>query len=205
MRWKLFRKAFPWSKDERKELPEVNIEGKLTRIREKRVEDIPDEYAWRVDEELSRLDATRPLTMSYDDFLKYSKEEMQFPNFRSKRLAVETIEGVHIGNVMYYDLNMRNAETELGIMIGNKEYWGKGYGTDIVKTLLKHLFEDLKLERVYLHTLAWNYRAQSSFSKSGFREIRAVRRGGQDFLLMEVNRNSWEEEATCVSQFNGVK
>ena len=196
MRWKLFRKAFPWSKDERKELPEVNIEGKLIRIREKRVEDIPDEYAWRVDEELSRLDATRPLTMSYDDFLKYSKEEMQFPNFRSKRLAVETIEGVHIGNVMYYDLNMRNAETELGIMIGNKEYWGKGYGTDIVKTLLKHLFEDLKLERVYRHTLAWNYRAQSSFSKSGFREIRAVRRGGQDFLLMEVNRNSWEEEAT---------
>ena len=196
MRWKLFRKAFPWSKDDRKELPEVNIEGKLIRIREKRVEDIPDEYAWRVDEELSRLDATRPLTMSYDDFLKYSKEEMQFPNFRSKRLAVETIEGVHIGNVMYYDLNMRNAETELGIMIGNKEYWGKGYGTDIVKTLLKHLFEDLKLERVYLHTLAWNYRAQSSFSKSGFREIRAVRRGGQDFLLMEVNRNSWEEEAT---------
>ena len=196
MRWKLFRKAFPWSKDERKELPEVNIEGKLIRIREKRVEDIPDEYAWRVDEELSRLDATRPLTMSYDDFLKYSKEEMQFTNFRSKRLAVETIEGVHIGNVMYYDLNMRNAETELGIMIGNKEYWGKGYGTDIVKTLLKHLFEDLKLERVYLHTLAWNYRAQSSFSKSGFREIRAVRRGGQDFLLMEVNRNSWEEEAT---------
>ena len=196
MRWKLFRKAFPWSKDERKELPEVNIEGKLIRIREKRVEDIPDEYAWRVDEELSRLDATRPLTMSYDDFLKYSKEEMQFPNFRSKRLAVETIEGVHIGNVMYYDLNMRNAETELGIMIGNKEYWGKGYGTDIVKTLLKHLFEDLKLERVYLHTLAWNYRAQSSFSKSGFREIRAVRRGGQDFLLMEVYRNSWEEGAT---------
>ena len=192
----MFRKAFPWSKDERKELPEVNIEGKLIRIREKRVEDIPDEYAWRVDEELSRLDATRPLTMSYDDFLKYSKEEMQFPNFRSKRLAVETIEGVHIGNVMYYDLNMRNAETELGIMIGNKEYWGKGYGTDIVKTLLKHLFEDLKLERVYLHTLAWNYRAQSSFSKSGFREIRAVRRGGQDFLLMEVNRNSWEEQAT---------
>ena len=196
MRWKLFRKAFPWSKDERKELPEVNIEGKLIRIREKRVEDIPDEYAWRVDEELSRLDATRPLTMSYDDFLRYSKEEMQFPNFRSKRLAVETIEGVHIGNVMYYDLNMRNAETELGIMIGNKEYWGKGYGTDIVKTLLKHLFEDLKLERVYLHTLAWNYRAQSSFSKSGFREIRAVRRGGQEFLLMEVYRNSWEEAAS---------
>ena len=196
MRWQLFRKAFPWSRDEQKELPDVNIEGKLIRIREKRVEDIPDEYDWRVDEELSRLDATRPLTMSYDDFLKYAKEEMQFPNFRSKRLAVETIDGIHIGNVMYYDLNMRNAETELGIMIGNKEYWGKGYGTDIVKTLLRYLFDDLKLEKVYLHTLAWNYRAQSSFSKAGFSEMRSVRRGGQDFLLMQVNRNDWSGEVT---------
>ena len=63
------------------------------RIREKRVEDIRNEYSWRVDPELSRLDATRPMTMSYEDFFRYSKEEMQFLNYRSKRLAVETLGG----------------------------------------------------------------------------------------------------------------
>ena len=189
----MFRRAFPWSRDENKELPLVNEEGEKVRIREKRVEDIRNEYSWRVDPELSRLDATRPMTMSYEDFFRYSKEEMQFPNYRSKRLAVETLEGVHIGNIMYYDLNMQNRQAELGIMIGDKDYWSSGYGTDTVNTLLRHLFTTLELDRVYLHTLSWNYRAQASFAKSGFKLVRNVKRGGQDFILMEVLRSDWEE------------
>lgn len=189
----MFRRAFPWSRDENKELPLVNEEGEKVRIREKRVEDIRNEYSWRVDPELSRLDATRPMTMSYEDFFRYSKEEMQFPNYRSKRLAVETLEGVHIGNIMYYDLNMQNSQAELGIMIGDKDYWSSGYGTDTVNTLLRHLFTILELDRVYLHTLSWNYRAQASFAKSGFKLVRNVKRGGQDFILMEVLRSDWEE------------
>ena len=189
----MFRRAFPWSRDENKELPLVNEEGEKVRIREKRVEDIRNEYSWRVDPELSRLDATRPMTMSYEDFVRYSKEEMQFPNYRSKRLAVETLGGVHIGNIMYYDLNMQNSQAELGIMIGDKDYWSSGYGTDTVNTLLRHLFTTLELDRVYLHTLSWNYRAQASFAKSGFKLVRNVKRGGQDFILMEVLRSDWEE------------
>lgn len=189
----MFRKAFPWSRDENKELPLVNEEGEKVRVREKRVEDIRNEYMWRVDPELSRLDATRPMTMSYEDFFRYSKEEMQFPNYRSKRLAVETLEGVHIGNIMYYDLNMQNSQAELGIMIGDKGYWSSGYGTDTVNTLVRHLFTILELDRVYLHTLSWNYRAQASFAKSGFKLVRNVKRGGQDFILMEVLRSDWEE------------
>ena len=189
----MFRRAFPWSRDENKELPLVDEEGEKVRVREKRVEDIRNEYTWRVDPELSRLDATRPMTMSYEDFFRYSKEEMQFPNYRSKRLAVETLEGVHIGNIMYYDLNMQNSQAELGIMIGDKGYWSSGYGTDTVNTLLRHLFTILELDRVYLHTLSWNYRAQASFAKSGFKLVRNVKRGGQDFILMEVLRSDWEE------------
>ena len=189
----MFRRAFPWSRDENKELPLVNEEGEKVRVREKRVEDIQNEYSWRVDPELSRLDATKPMTMPYEDFFRYSKEEMQFPNYRSKRLAVETLEGVHIGNIMYYDLNMQNRQAELGIMIGDKDYWNSGYGTDTVNTLLRHLFTILELDRVYLHTLSWNYRAQASFAKSGFKLVRNVKRGGQDFILMEVLRSNWEE------------
>ena len=192
-RWQLFRKAFPWARDENKELPLVDEEGDKVRIREKREEDIRNEYSWRIDPELSRLDATRPMTMSYEDFFRYSREEMQFPNYRSKRLAVETLEGIHIGNIMYYDLDMRSRQAELGIMIGDKEYWSSGYGTDTVNTLLRHLFTTLELDKVYLHTLSWNYRAQASFNKSGFKSVRDVKRGGQDFILMEVLRPDWEK------------
>ena len=189
----MFRKAFPWSRDENKELPLVDEKGDKVRIREKRETDIRNEYSWRIDPELSRLDATRPMTMSYEDFFRYSREEMQFPNYRSKRLAVETLEGIHIGNIMYYDLDMRSRQAELGIMIGDKEYWSSGYGTDTVNTLLRHLFTTLELDKVYLHTLSWNYRAQASFNKSGFKSVRDVKRGGQDFILMEVLRPDWEK------------
>ena len=189
----MFRKAFPWSRDENKELPLVDEKGVKVRIREKRETDIRNEYSWRIDPELSRLDATRPMTMSYEDFFRYSREEMQFPNYRSKRLAVETLEGIHIGNIMYYDLDMRSRQAELGIMIGDKEYWSSGYGTDTVNTLLRHLFTTLELNKVYLHTLSWNYRAQASFNKSGFKSVRDVKRGGQDFILMEVLRPDWEK------------
>ena len=189
----MFRKAFPWSRDENKELPLVDEKGVKVRIREKREEDIRNEYSWRIDSELSRVDATRPMTMSYEDFFRYSREEMQFPNYRSKRLAVETLEGIHIGNIMYYDLDMRSRQAELGIMIGDKEYWSSGYGTDTVNTLLRHLFTTLELDKVYLHTLSWNYRAQASFNKSGFKSVRDVKRGGQDFILMEVLRPDWEK------------
>ena len=192
----MFKKNFSWFSNNQKELPDVDLFGDLVRIREKEIEDIADEYSWRTDEELSRLDATRPLTMSYDDFFRYSKEEMKFPNYKSKKLALDTKDNIHIGNVMYYDYSISNKQTELGIMIGNKDYWGKGYGTEAVKLMLEYLFSGLNLKRVYLHTLSWNYRAQASFIRAGFNVVRSVRRGGHDFILMEVIESDWSKSNT---------
>jgi RimJ/RimL family protein N-acetyltransferase len=184
----LFRKAFSWPKDENKELPIVDVSGDKVKLREKCIEDIADEYQWRIDPELSRLDATRPISMSYDDFAKYTQEEMRFPSYRSKRLAVDTLEGNHIGSVMYYDYDKSKKQAEIGIMIGDKSYWGQGYGTDTLTVLVSYLYSELKLDRIYLHTLSWNYRAQASFVKSGFKTVKPVKRGGQDFFLMDSLR-----------------
>jgi RimJ/RimL family protein N-acetyltransferase len=161
-------------------------------IREKRVEDAPDDYAWRTDEELARLDATRPIRMSFEDFLKFSKEELIYANRTSKRLAIDNLDGRHIGNCMFYDIDYRRARAELGIMIGDREYWDKGYGTDAVDSLLTHIFITTSLQVVYLHTLDWNHRARRSFAKSGFHEVKQVRRSGLDFVLMETDRQTWK-------------
>ena len=188
------RKAFPWLYDDSCEPVE---EGKMVAVgeqvvlREKSLTDVADDYAWRTDDELSRLDATRPITMSYDAFVRYSREEMQYTTSTSKRLAVDTHDGDHIGNCMYYDVNRRRAEAELGIMIGDRRYWGEGYGTDAVKTLLTLIFTTTDLTRVYLHTLKWNDRARQSFIKAGFRDMGDVFRSGMDFIKMEVRRDQW--------------
>jgi hypothetical protein len=107
---------------------------------------------------------------------------------------------------MYYDLDSINKEAELGIVIGDREYWSNSYGYDAVTTLLSHMFTDLQLNRVYLHTLDWNERAQRCFSKSGFNPVRTVRRMSQDFILMEVLREDWMEtaEERLAARFRGM-
>ena len=170
----------------------VFIRGKKVVLREKRVEDAPDDFAWRTDEELAKLDATRPLNMTYDDFLRYAGTEIGDPGPRSKRLAIDTLDGRHIGNFMYYDLDLRRGEAELGIMIGDRDYWGKGYGSDAMRAVQDYIFTQTTLTRVYLHTLEWNDRARRSFTKSGMREVKTVRRSGMKFVRMEMLRHEWE-------------
>ena len=194
MRFKLLRMPFPWSRRDPEPIEKINIAGQKIVLREKRISDAPDDYGWRVDEELATLDATRPLTMPYEDFLRYSTEEIDFPSPRSKRLGIDTkTHGKHIVNCMYYDIDLRRSEAELGIMIGDREYWSRGYGTDTVNTLLGHIFSTTTIGRVYLHTLEWNARARKSFAKSGFKELRLIRRGNLDFVQMEIFRNQWEQ------------
>ena len=188
----MFARGFPWSRKKPASNEIVLMKGKKVVLREKRIEDATDDYAWRTDEELARLDATRPLNMPYKDYLTYTREELEFPSPRSKRLAIDTLDGKHIGNCMYYDIDNRLGETELGVMIGDRDYWSKGYGTDSVGSLLDHIFTTTVLTRIYLHTLEWNRRARRSFAKAGFQELREVRRNGMDFILMEILRSDWE-------------
>jgi RimJ/RimL family protein N-acetyltransferase len=165
-------------------------------LREKKKSDIPDDYKWRSDPELAELDSTRPLSISYKDFERLSKDEMSYPSSRSKRLSVDTLDGQHIGNVMFYDIDLRSGQAELGIMIGEKDYWSRGYGTETVGLLLDHMFEEYPFNRVYLHTLVWNHRAQKSFHRAGFRDIAPVRKSGRDFIKMEIWRHEWEAMRT---------
>ena len=168
--------------------PPILLRGEKVNLREKRLSDAPRDYAWRPDPELARLDAASPLRMSYADYLRIYEDELRFPTPWSRRLTIETIEGIQIGNCMYYDVDYVGRRTELGILIGDRDYWGRGYGTDAVTTLLDYIFDTTQMTRVYLHTLDWNVRAQKSFAKCGFVPVRRVRRSGKDFIFMEVGK-----------------
>jgi len=165
----------------------VVASGALVRLREKRLEDAEQDYEWRRDRELAEYDAAHPLTMSLPNFLSTIESELKSPAQHRRSLAIEELDGdTHIGNLMYYGYNRSRRETEIGITIGDRDYWSRGYGTDAVRALLGYLFRELELGRVYLHTLTWNERAQRAFQRAGFRRVREVRRGGYDFVLMEI-------------------
>jgi RimJ/RimL family protein N-acetyltransferase len=87
---------------------------------------------------------------------------------------------------------------ELGILIGEKDYWGKGYGTDAIVTVLRFAFEAMNLHRVWLTTGENNPRAFACYRRCGFREEGRLRQdrylGGRywDTVVMGVLRQEFE-------------
>ena len=171
--------------------PYSELYGGRISLRDKRSDDAENDYRWRSDPELARLDAAIPLTMSFERYLKLFEDQMKYPTPGSHHYSIDTLDDRFIGNCMYYDMDTVNREAELGIVIGDRDYWSDGYGYDAVTTLLDHMFNARNLKRVYLHTLEWNGRAQKSFSKCGFNAVRPVRRMAHDFILMDVLRDDW--------------
>ena len=170
------------------------IIGTKIKLRDKRLADAPDDYAWRTDPKLAQLDATPLLTTTFPRYLSDYTGELHYPSLTRHSLAVETLDSKHIGNCVYYNVNDTKGEAELGIMIGNRDYWDKGYGSDAVITLLNYIFRQTKLKRIYLKTLDSNQRAQKCFQKCGFTSYGHLTKDGYSFVLMEIHRNQWEEQ-----------
>lgn len=173
---------------------EPMINGEKVALREKSLSDAPNDYEWRCDPELARLDGVLPAVISFPEFMKSYEQELLYPSRHRRRFAIDTLEGKHIGNCMYYDVDDERAEAELGIMIGHRDYWDKGYGTDAVTTLVNHIFSETSMERIYLHTLDLNLRAQRCFHKCGFVPCGSLKRHGGDFVVMELRR-IWREKS----------
>lgn len=170
----------------------VIARGELVRVREKLPGDARSDYRWRTDRELAAYDAVPPLALPFRSWLASFTESLRRPSAYRRSFAIEELAGGrHIGNVMYYGYDAWLGEAELGITIGERDYWGRGYGSDAVRCLLSHLFGGLGLRRVYLHTLASNLRAQHAFRRAGFRRRRSVRRDGYDFERMEITREEF--------------
>lgn len=170
------------------------IKGKRVVLRGKRLEDARKDYAWKTDNELAHLDAAIPLDMPFFRYLLSYAEELRSDNTGGHRYAIETIDGKHIGNCSCYNLDQNKEEAELGIIIGDPDYWNKGYGSDTVTTLVNHVFKEEKLKRIYLHTLEENTRAQRCFQKCGFTPCGRVSRGEYDFIVMEIKKEGTPAE-----------
>ena len=163
-------------------------------LREKRLGDAPNDYRWRSNPELTRYDAARPITMNYQEYLALYREELLYPSPYRRTLAMEDDKGRHIGNVMYYNIDAVRHEAELGITIGEQDYWGQGYGTEAVALVIEYILSRQGFQRIHLKTLDWNRRAQRCFEKARFVQYGRIIRAGNSFILMEL-RAEWLDTA----------
>ena len=169
------------------------LKGQKVVIRPKRISDASNDYLWRRDEELTRLDASQMLRIPFSAFLLDYHDEIRHESSRRRRFAIDTLDGQHIGNCMFYNIDTRKREAELGIMIGDRDYWDNGYGVDAVNTLVNYIFKTTTIDRIYLNTLEWNLRAQRCFRKCGFIPFKKQKRFSNTFVVMEMLRGEWNQ------------
>ncbi len=167
------------------------IVGTKVTLRPKNIEDAADDHRWRQDPELAELDAASVLRQGLNDFTHDLATEIKYPTPWVKRYGIDTLEGQHIGNCMAYDIDTISGQSEVGILIGERNYWGDGYGREAFTLLIDELFKIDSMNRLYLHTLRWNARARRAFAGCGMREVGPEPRGGHDFILMETTKKEW--------------
>ncbi len=174
----------------------IIMDSKIT-LRDKSLADAPDDYAWGTDPELAHLDAAPLLTTSFARYLADYTYQLRYLPLIRHQFAIDTLEGKHIGNCVYYDVDETKGEAELGIMIGDRSCWDKGYGAEAVTTLVSYIFQQTSLKRIYLKTLQANNRARKCFQKCGFTPCGYLDRDGFSFLLMEIDRKQWQRQQTA--------
>ncbi len=144
------------------------LTGKLVRLRKYEAEDIGRLLVWMNDSEVTQYLAARyPISRAWEEGW-IQRVSTQAPS-AGLSLAIETlVDNRHIGSVGLNELAWEDRHASLGVSIGEKSYWGQGYGTDAMVTLLRYAFDWMNLHRVTLEVLADNERAIASYRKCGF-------------------------------------
>lgn len=156
-------------------------------------------YQWSRDDELLQLSGGAPLRLPYGQFVQEFWRERAREGRRRLLYGIFAGDGLLIGRLGVFALDRRRRQAELGILIGDRAYWGQGYGTDAMRTLLGYLFRELGYARIYLYTGRDNLRAQRAFARVGFRRLGTVRRVFSDLHVrddvhMEIRPRDLEGE-----------
>ena len=171
------------------------LKGEKVTLRAHTREDLPKVWAFRTDVEVELAgggDPPKPLTLQQVE-AEFEKGEFVF----HEGFAIEA-DGKYIGFSGIFNYNNVARTCELGITIGDKEYWGRGYGRDAVRLLLDYAFRLRNMQRVWLSTGSVNERALRCYKSCGFVEEGRLRRhnwgDGQycDMVYMGILREEWE-------------
>jgi RimJ/RimL family protein N-acetyltransferase len=179
------------------------LKGRLVRLAAVDHEELSKAYAvWNQDSELTRLMDARSVRLASTKAMSaFFEKEMTDPAPTEYYFAIRALED----DRLLGDINLevvdhwapRNAF--VGLAIGERADWSKGYGTDAMKVALRFAFHELTLRRVTLTVFEYNPRAIRSYEKSGFKHEGRIRGGllkdGKrwDMLFMGILREDWLE------------
>lgn len=154
---------------------------------------------WGRDTEYMRLlDDAPARPWSVNQRKQWLEKDLENPThgilFSIRSLAEDKL----IGFVSLWEISWSHSEAWVGIGIGERDYWGKGYGSEAMQLVLRYAFSELNLHRVSLGVFSYNPRAIRSYEKCGFRQEGVINqafvREGQrwDLINMGILRREWQ-------------
>jgi RimJ/RimL family protein N-acetyltransferase len=178
------------------------IDGKLTILRAIEREDLDALWRWSNDPAVMYF-WTEPYKVMSRAELDARYDGLSGPGGHSHWLMItardEDGPGEPIGRIGYVELDRRNRHAEIALMIGERAYWSRGFGTDAVTAYLAYLFHEFNLHKVYLRVEEYNARAQRAYEKCGFRRDGVFREhtflGGRyyDSIIMSITEDEYRE------------
>lgn len=156
---------------------------------------------WDRDSEYMRLlDTDPPILWSEKKIKQWIEKDMDGDQSSDFFFPIRTLDDDNlIGFVGLSDVNWVHGDAWVGIGLGERDYWGNGYGTDAMRVILRYAFQELNLHRVTLGVFEYNERARRSYEKAGFSiegRIRGevLRQGRRwDTFIMGILREEWLE------------
>ena len=175
--------------------------GDLVRLTSEEPRAMAEAYSrWNQDSEFWRLMASNPPQLvSVKSAEKWLSEHLEPESVKYFSFGIRTLSDDRlVGDIGLDEPNWTNRYSFVGISIGDRQDWGKGYGTDAMRLLLRYAFTELNLQQVSLTVFEYNPRAIRSYQKVGFKEEGRIRgllhREGQrwDLLFMGILKSEWE-------------
>jgi RimJ/RimL family protein N-acetyltransferase len=181
------------------------MEGKLVRLRGYEKSDLGAVMSWWHDEEVTKFISAAVFPASSLEEEQFIENAASGKDPLNKEFVIETLsDRKYIGAIGLHNISWLSRNAKLGIVIGDKEYWGRGYGTDAVEVLLRLAFEKMGLHRVELIVFTFNERAIACYEKCGFRREGILRDyvfklgAFQDALMMSILASEYSAETASL-------
>ena len=177
--------------------------GDLVRLSAMDADEISKAFArWDRDSEFRRfLNSGAADLISQKALLKLVEKDLEEQLINLHMFNVRKMDNDQLlGIIDLFVYNWPGRDAFVGLGIGEREFWGRGYGTDLMKIILRFAFTELNLLRVTLNVFEYNPRAVRSYEKAGFRHEGRVRQAlnkeGKrwDMLYMGILREEWMEQ-----------
>jgi RimJ/RimL family protein N-acetyltransferase len=151
------------------------IFGEHVRFRAVEKEDLPVFVTWLNDPEVRQgILLHNPISQTEEDgwyermLTRPVDEHVMAIDVKLPSAEAEDAHWNLIGSLAFDHIDWHIRAAEFGILIGDKTYWNRGYGTEAIRLLAQHGFNTLNLNRIYLHVFENNPRAIRAYEKAGF-------------------------------------